>query len=105
MSEIAKPIVWAQTQAIRKPGTINFNLLKWNALLFGECGAGKSTALSLIARIYAQLYPIASRNEMLKFEHLKSIKSVTTQVTKGNQGNMVLVDTPGTNDPNKLRSD
>ena len=80
VAEIAKPIVWAQALAIKNRGTIDFNLDKFNALLFGECGAGKSTALSLIARIYAELYPIASRNEMMTFEHAKSIKSVTTQV-------------------------
>ena len=82
MAEIAEPIVWAHAQAIVNRGmsTTDFNLDKFNALLFGECGAGKSTALSLIAHIYAELYPIASRNELLTFEHAKSIKSVTTQV-------------------------
>ena len=75
------------------------------ACTFGECGAGKSTWLSLLSGIYSSEYPEASRGEKITFEHAQSIESVTTVVRIASAGNMTLIDSPGTNDPNKLRTD
>ena len=39
------------------------------------------------------------------FESKESFKSVTSCVKLGSIGNMILIDTPGLNDPDKRRSD
>ena len=41
----------------------------------------------------------------MKFESGKSVKAVTTKVKVDQSGNMTLIDTPGTNDPDKKRTD
>ena len=50
------------------------------ACVFGECGAGKSTWLSLLPDIYSDLYKEASIGSKISFDHAKSIKSLTTVV-------------------------
>ena len=74
-------------------------------LVFGECGSGKSTLLSLIAKLYAQRYLGARREQAMVFDHSESIKSVTSEVRVAKDGDLILIDTPGTNDPKKKMLD
>lgn len=72
---------------------------------FGECGTGKSTSLTLIARIYKAQHKEECKGEEVKFSSGKSIQAVTTKVKVVKIGNMTLIDTPGTNDSDKSRGD
>ena len=72
--------------------------------MFGECGSGKSTDLTLISEIYAVKYN-GSQIESVTFKNAKSGKAVTTKVTSITIGWLTLIDTPGTNDPDKKRTD
>ena len=46
-----------------------------------------------------------SLDESFKFKAAKSSAAVTTHVTLASIGALTVIDTPGTNDPNKLRTD
>ena len=78
---------------------------KLTILSFGECGTGKSTFLSLMSRIYTGHFYGANEEKPLDFVAAKSGKSVTTKVKVVKTGNLTLIDTPGTNDPDKKRTD
>ncbi len=78
---------------------------KVTMLTFGECGTGKSTFLSLLSRIYAKWFVGADEERPINFVSAKSAASVTTKVKLVKTGNMTLIDTPGTNDPDKKRTD
>ena len=104
-SELIKPIEWEKASECNSTNGSDLNLDKLIACSFGECGAGKSTWLSLLSDIYEKQYERASKGEKISFEHAQSIESVTTVVRIASAGNMTLIDSPGTNDPNKLRTD
>ena len=74
-------------------------------LVFGECGTGKSTFLSLVSRIYTKNFLGANKEQPLDFKAAKSGSAVTTKVKVVQTGNLTLVDSPGTNDPNRKRTD
>ena len=78
---------------------------KLTLLAFGECGTGKSTFLSLVSRIYTSNFTGAGGESAIDFKSAKSARAVTTCVKVIENGNLVLVDTPGTNDPDKRRTD
>ena len=76
----------------------------WTAMVFGECGQGKSTILNqIIAIVEAKYYP--NQKFDCNFESKESFKSVTSCVKLGTVGDITLIDTPGLNDPNQRRSD
>ena len=72
---------------------------------FGECGTGKSTLLSIVSRIYSEHFLGADLERPLDFIAAKSGKSVTTKVKVVKTGNLTLIDSPGTNDPDRKRTD
>lgn len=74
-------------------------------MAFGDCGAGKSTFLSSIAQIYAKQCLGAKGEKPINFESAKSASAVTTKVRFASVGNMMLIDTCGTNDSDKKRTD
>ena len=78
---------------------------KLTILGFGECGTGKSTFLSLISRIYTEHFLGSDQEKPLDFIAAKSAKSVTTKVKIVKTGNLTLIDSPGTNDPDRKRTD
>ena len=72
---------------------------------FGECGTGKSTDLTHLARIYKLNHKDACEGQKVKFVSGASLAAVTTKVKVIQTGNLTLVDSPGTNDADKLRTD
>ena len=73
-------------------------------MVFGECGQGKSTTLNEIVEIVAETY-YQNKDHGCKFKSMESLKSVTSCVQMGSVGNMILIDTPGLNDPDARRTD
>ena len=45
---------------------------KWTTCVFGECGQGKSTALSAIAKIFAEEFVGANKNVACEFKSGKN---------------------------------
>ena len=76
---------------------------KLTACFFGACGTGKSTDLNLISAIYSTLY--LKHNQTLTFKAAKDTAAVTIFVDVKRMDHLTLIDTPGTNDPNKKRPD
>ena len=73
-------------------------------LIFGEMGNGKSTTGNFLIRdtlSYLKKRP----TKKLQFEAQKSLNAVTKSVNKLVFDNIVYIDTPGFNDPDKTRSD
>ena len=77
--------------------------LLWTVVAFGECGQGKSTALSKISLLYNRMY--SRKKYTANFYHKKALRSVTSVVDPKTTGSMTLIDTPGFNDGNLLRTD
>ena len=77
---------------------------QWTAMVFGECGQGKSTTLNELAEIVSKNY-YQGQEHGCKFKSMESFKSVTSCVQLGSVGNMILIDTPGLNDPDARRTD
>ena len=73
------------------------------AMVYGECGQGKSTTLNKTVELLAQDYP--EQAKACNFKSKQSFKSVTSCAQQGTVGHVTLIDTPGLNDPNALRSD
>ena len=71
----------------------------------GECGQGKSTFLSKVSEIYSNEFNETSKNVQIEFDASKSFDAVTGFVRMASNGSMTLIDTPGLNDPDKMRSD
>ena len=78
---------------------------KWTTCVFGECGQGKSTALSAIAQIFAEEFGGARENIACEFKSGKNFQAVTSCVKVATTGNMTLIDTPGFNDVDIHKSD
>lgn len=95
--------------SINKPGKDELepseNTDKLSLLVIGQVGSGKSTLLSLITRIYFKHCSGAKDDQPIKFISSKSATSVTTKVNIEDLGNLLIMDTPGTSDPNKKRTD
>ena len=72
--------------------------------VFGECGQGKSTLLNKIYHVYKEKYNKEDDGHIV-FDASPSLMSVTSLVKIAKSGNMTLIDSPGFNDPNKLRTD
>ena len=68
------------------------------ALVFGECGQGKSTTLNKIVEIAKEKY-FPGMEFACNFESKQSFKSVTSCVERGTVGNFIMIDSPGLNDP------
>ena len=77
---------------------------KWNAVVFGECGQGKSTVLSKIARLYADNF-CPPGSHATHFVSKQSYASVTPCVKIGSTGDMTLIDSPGFNDADIQKTD
>ena len=78
---------------------------KWTTCVFGECGQGKSTALSAMAKIFAEEFDGANDDLACSFKSGKAFEAVTTCVKVARTGNMTLIDTPGFNDVDVRKSD
>ena len=72
--------------------------------MLGECGQGKSTLLTKVSQIFGKFFAKGSEPPP-EFKASKSVKTVTQHCTKVEYEIMTLIDTPGLNDPNKLRTD
>ena len=83
---------------------ISKDLKQWTAMVFGECGQGKSTTLNEIVGLVVEKY-YKGLDHGCKFKSMASFKSVTSCVQLGSVGCMTLIDTPGLNDPDASRSD
>ena len=59
--------------------------------------------LTILNRIYSTDYQEANNEEPLAFTSAKSAKAVTQKVKIVKTGNMTVIDSPGTNDPDKKR--
>ena len=73
-------------------------------MVFGECGQGKSTTLNEIVELYVDKYHKGLEHGC-KFKSMASFKSVTSCVQQASVGSMIVIDTPGLNDPDASRSD
>ena len=85
--------------------SLSKNKDKVTMCFFGECGTGKSTALSLLADIYRNNHKDECEGQKATFVSGKSIEAVTKKVSVVHLGNLTLIDTPGTNDADKTRGD
>ena len=74
-------------------------------MAFGESGSGKSTSLTLISQIYSKHFKGAKGYAPVEFKSGQSSSAVTTKVKVIKTGNLTLIDSPGTNDPDKKRTD
>ena len=101
INELGEPFVWKPIQLAPHSNEAKFKLTN---VVFGECGQGKSTDLSLIAEIYVKKY-CAGEKHTYEFKSGKSATAVTTTVKPVQIGNMTLIDTPGSNDPDQKRQD
>ena len=72
--------------------------------VLGECGQGKSTLLTKISQIFKKFFAKGT-DPAPEFKAYKSTKTVTQHCTKVDYENMTLIDSPGLNDPNRLRTD
>ena len=75
MEELDKAFIWnkvLQDTAIE-------NMKNWTAMVFGECGQGKSTTLNEIVEIVAERY-YPGTDHACKFKSMESFKSVTSCV-------------------------
>ena len=107
MTEIMKvgdAIKWQEAE-LYKGSDSSMNDDKVTLCFFGECGTGKSTDLTQIARIYKIQHKEACQGQIIQFVSGQSIEAVTTKVKVVKIGNMTLIDTPGTNDADKTRTD
>ena len=75
--QLGEPINWSASS--------NDKQQKVTLGLFGECGTGKSTVLSLISQIYSDKYKV-KKEAIISFESAKSIKAVTTKVKVATMG-------------------
>ena len=83
---------------------INIDMKQWTAIVFGECGQGKSTTLNEIVELFVDKY-YKGFEHGCRFKSMASFRSVTSCVQLGSVMNMTLIDTPGLNDPDATRSD
>ena len=74
------------------------------AIVYGECGQGKSTTLNTIVELVAKELDLG-QNHGCQFQSAQSFKSVTQCVKQGTIGPLTLIDTPGLNDPDAKRND
>ena len=72
--------------------------------VFGECGQGKSTLLTELAKVYNEQYNKGEKTELV-FDASPNLMSVTAYVKTAKSGNMTLINCPGFNDTNKARTD
>ena len=75
------------------------------AVVFGECGAGKSTSLNSLMGFYCKNFGEKYNKAEMSFESKNSPESVTKCCTTKTVGGQTLVDTPGINDPDKNLDD
>ena len=97
-------ITESQQESIVIMPEINSNMKQWTAIVFGECGQGKSTTLNQIVNLFADKY-YKGIEHGCNFKSMASFKSVTSCVQPASLGIMTLIDTPGLNDPDATRSD
>ena len=103
VKQLGKPLVWKKTIPLCSIDMVD----KLTVCVYGECGAGKSTFLTLVAEIYTEVFKKGAKGEPpVVFKNSKSNRAVTKAVKVTSIGNLTLIDTPGTNDPdNKKRQD
>ena len=98
ITDLANPLSWASNAPSEKLDT-------YAAVVFGECGAGKSTSLNNLMGFYCQHFGLKYEPETMTFDARKSPSSVTKCCTTKVVGGQTLVDTPGINDPDKNLDD
>ena len=89
---------------IAKQAQGNVGEKPFSLCVLGECGQGKSTLLTKISQIFKNFFAKGS-DPAPEFKASKSIRTVTQHCTKVDYEIMTLIDTPGLNDPNRLRTD
>ena len=105
MKKVLRSATISETNAWSIRSNIRNAADKFTACVFGECGQGKSTALSAISELFASERTGAKAQKACKFESGKSFAAVTSCVKVARTGNMTLIDTPGFNDSDIRRSD
>ena len=109
VKDLDKAFVWCRAisskvnSMVETPQTDRF-ISQWAAMVFGECGQGKSTTLNEIVELYVDKYHKGLEHGC-KFKSMASFKSVTSCVQQASVGSMIVIDTPGLNDPDASRSD
>ena len=96
--ELGNPICWDEVEPTELKDS-------WTACFIGQCGTGKSTALTLISKLYSEHFEGAMNEPPFEFMSASSSKAVTQHVKAVKVGNSMLIDTPGTNDPDRKRTD
>ena len=109
VKDLDKSFVWCETESSKKYLTANMTevnryIKQWTAMVFGECGQGKSTTLNEIVELYVEKYH-KDQEHGCRFKSMASFRSVTSCVQLASAGEMTLIDTPGFNDPDASRSD
>jgi len=74
-------------------------------VVFGECGAGKSTSLNNLMGFYCKKFGIDFDPDTMVYEAKVSLTSVTKGCSVKTVGGQCLIDTPGTNDTDKELTD
>ena len=102
--KVGNAIQWQEVVQYTDSDSVK-NKDKVTMCFFGECGTGKSTALSLLADIYKKSHKEECEGQNATFVSAQSIEAVTKKVSVVHLGNLTLIDTPGTNDADKTRGD
>ena len=117
LSKLDEPIVWEAVKekemtrietslngqaSIQEPVEKVQDPKPFTVVALGDCGQGKSTSLSDIAKIYHKIFD--PKGQAIEFARKQSYESVTSCVEIATIGGMTLIDTPGFNDPKSLRS-
>ena len=80
VKDLDKAFIWSKSITLSKSLTNlsekNENLKQWTAMIFGECGQGKSTTLNEIVQLFVENF-----NQVVEhgcnFKSMASFKSVT----------------------------
>ena len=80
VEDLDKPFLWCKSMiSLDKYETQIDKLNKWTAMVFGECGQGKSSLLNEIVDIMASKY-YKIENHGCTFKSMESSKAVTSCV-------------------------
>ena len=98
LDSLKDPIIWKKCNSKDKV---------MNTQVFGEVGAGKSTSLNRIARLYQKKYSSNKNEQLPKFDAKQSNGSVTKEPSRIeiDKGKLTVIDVPGINDPEAKKED
>ena len=77
--KVGDAIEWQEAELFEGPDASK-NKDKVTICFFGECGTGKSTDLTLLAKMYKNQHQEACEEQEIKFKSAQSTEAVTTKI-------------------------